>query len=179
VHLVEVDYPRQYLGWYLATGNARRDPIFQECLRRKKPQVACEVIQRLHDCFETEYSQKIREFHLEYEIQGVTLGKDQAGHFLVILQSHAEAKACLHVFERLMPDVFQALTASYQYPILTSRKQTILLWRAQGKRPKEIADELGISERTVKMHLEAIRKRLYANDLVHAVWIAGQIGIAG
>jgi DNA-binding CsgD family transcriptional regulator len=179
IRLVEVDYPREYLGWYLGTGNARKDPIFQECVRTKKPQVACEVIERFRNRFEAEYLQKIEEFHLEYEIQGVTIGEDQAGHFLFILNNYDEAKACLPILERLMPSTFQGLTASYQYPVLTPHKQTILLWRAQGKRTREIADELGISERTVKMHLEEITKRLYARDLVNAVWIATQIGITG
>lgn len=68
---------------------------------------------------------------------------------------------------------------SYRYSILTQRKREILLWRAQGKSPKEIAHELNISARTVKMHLEEIRKKLYAEDLVQAAWIAGHIGIIG
>jgi DNA-binding CsgD family transcriptional regulator len=55
----------------------------------------------------------------------------------------------------------------------------ILLMRAQGTPSRQIAQELGISERTVKMHLEEIRKKLYADDVVSAVWIAGQIGLIG
>jgi DNA-binding NarL/FixJ family response regulator len=53
------------------------------------------------------------------------------------------------------------------------------MWRAYGRPVKQIADALGISPRTVKMHLEEIRRKLYAEDLVNAVWIAGQMGLIG
>jgi DNA-binding CsgD family transcriptional regulator len=179
VHMVDVDYPRRYIAWYLANGMCRKDPIFQEWLRTQKPQVSSEVMQRLRHRFDAEHIKRIEEFHLHHEMQGGIIEQDRAAFFVMILNSDAQVKAHLRTFEQLITPLFRALTNSYRYPMLTDRKKTILLWRAQGKLPRQIAGELEISERTVKLHLEEIRKKLYASDLVSAVWIAGQIGITG
>jgi DNA-binding CsgD family transcriptional regulator len=177
--MVDVDYPRHYLGWYLATGMCRKDPAFQECLRTQQPQLRSEIMRRLPGRHNPEHEKKIKQFHLQYELLGAAANPDREGIFFVILDSEQEARRCLPIFGELLPALFQALSTSYRYPVLTDRKKTILLWRAQGKRPNMIASELGISQRTVKMHSEEIVRKLYAVDLVHAVWIAGQIGIIG
>lgn len=178
VQMVDVDYPRHYLGWYLATGMCRKDPVFQECLRTQQPQLRSDVMRRLPQ-HNPEHEKKIKQFHVQYEIVGVVANPEREGIFFLILDTEQEARRCLLPFGELLPALFQALSSSYRYPVLTDRKKTILLWRAQGKRPNMIASELGISQRTVKMHSEEIVRKLYAEDLVHAVWIAGQIGIIG
>ena len=179
VQMVDVDYPRHYLGWYLATGMCRIDPVFQESLRTQQPQVRSDVMRRLPGRHNPEHEKRIKRFNLQYEIVGSAANPDREGIFSVILDSEQEARRSLPAFGELLPALFQALSTSYRYPVLTDRKKTILLWRAQGKRPNMIASELGISQRTVKMHTEELIRKLYAVDLVHAVWIAGQIGIIG
>ena len=151
----------------------------QECLRTQQPQLRSEIMRRLPGRHNPEHEKKIKQFHLQYELLGAAANPDREGIFFVILDSEQEARRCLPIFGELLPALFQALSTSYRYPVLTDRKKTILLWRAQGKRPNMIASELGISQRTVKMHSEEIVRKLYAVDLVHAVWIAGQIGIIG
>ena len=177
--MVDVDYPRHYLGWYLATGMHRKDPVFRSCLQTQQPQLRCDVIRRMPAQHDSEHEKRIKQFHLQYELVGVCANLEREGIFFLILDTEQEARRCLLPFGELLPALFEALSNSYRYPVLTDRKKTILLWRAQGKRPNMIASELGISQRTVKMHSEEITKKLYAEDLVHAVWIAGQIGIIG
>jgi DNA-binding CsgD family transcriptional regulator len=157
----------------------RKDPVFQECLRTQQPQVRSDVLRRLPGRHNPEHEKRIKQFNLQYEIVGSAANPDREGIFSVILDSEQEARRSLPAFGELLPALFQALSTSYRYPVLTDRKKTILLWRAQGERPNMIASELGISQRTVKMHTEEIIRKLYAEDLVHAVWIAGQIGIIG
>ena len=46
-----------------------------------------------------------------------------------------------------------------------------------GELLKQIAAAQGISERTVRMHLQRIKKKLYTDDLVNAVVIAVRSGM--
>lgn len=48
---------------------------------------------------------------------------------------------------------------------------------AQGAANKQIANELGISEDTIKGHLRSIMDKLSANNRTHAVTIGIQRGI--
>jgi DNA-binding NarL/FixJ family response regulator len=44
---------------------------------------------------------------------------------------------------------------------------------------KQIAVAEGITDRTVRMHLQRIKKKLYADDLINAVVIADKMGMIG
>jgi DNA-binding NarL/FixJ family response regulator len=55
---------------------------------------------------------------------------------------------------------------------LTPREIEVLEQAATGKSNKRIADQLGISEDTVKTHIRSILDKLGANDRTHAVTIA-------
>lgn len=61
--------------------------------------------------------------------------------------------------------------------VLTDREQTILSMLALGKANKEIANELFITERTVKFHVSAILKRLNVRNRTHAVRVAIEAGL--
>ncbi len=52
---------------------------------------------------------------------------------------------------------------------LTNRETETLQLVAEGRTNKEIGDELGISEQTIKCHVSAILRKLNANDRAHAV----------
>jgi DNA-binding CsgD family transcriptional regulator len=134
---------------------------------------------RLRHQFEPQHIKRIEQYNLEHEIEGGILDQERVGYFSLVFRSEGEAHAYLGLFGELLPALCRALMISYRYPMLTDRKKEILLWRVQGKPPKEIAQELGISPRTVKMHLEGVRRKLYADDLVQAAWIAGHIGLIG
>lgn len=66
-------------------------------------------------------------------------------------------------------------SSSTQCP-LTERERTILELVASGHANKEVAYELGISERTVKNHMTNILAKLSAKDRAHAVRIGIQNG---
>lgn len=55
---------------------------------------------------------------------------------------------------------------------LTKREREVLVQTAQGKLNKEIADTLGISERTVKNHLSGIFRKLEVSDRTQAALFA-------
>lgn len=60
---------------------------------------------------------------------------------------------------------------------LTEREQEVLAHLAQGKKNKEIAVELFITERTVKFYVSAILGKLNASNRTEAVTIAAQKGL--
>jgi DNA-binding NarL/FixJ family response regulator len=61
--------------------------------------------------------------------------------------------------------------------LLTAREVEVLRRVAAGKSNKRIADELAITENTVKAHIRSILPKLNANDRTHAVTTALKRGI--
>ncbi|MDE3115867.1 MAG: response regulator transcription factor [Pseudomonadota bacterium] len=62
---------------------------------------------------------------------------------------------------------------------LTPRQRAVLDLLARGRANKQIADELAISEWTVKAHISAILRKLGAQSRLEAVVIARQLNPAG
>ena len=60
---------------------------------------------------------------------------------------------------------------------MTSREINVLRLIARGNANKKIADQLSISEETVKSHVTNILSKLGANDRTHAVTIGLKRGI--
>jgi len=60
---------------------------------------------------------------------------------------------------------------------LTPREVEVLCLVRDGRRNKQIADELGISETTVNFHIKNAVDKLQANDRTHAVIIAVRRGL--
>jgi NarL family two-component system response regulator YdfI len=87
----------------------------------------------------------------------------------------------------LKPEVMAKLLAQGQATATTAPSQTgfelsgreleILAAAARGDRSKEIANALGISERTVKAHLASIYNKLGVYSRAAAVAVAGQKGL--
>lgn len=78
----------------------------------------------------------------------------------------------------LTPEIAAQVAQVYGAPErLTEREREILALLAQGQANKEIADRLGITERTVKFHVSRILARLGASNRAHAVTIAQERGL--
>ena len=60
---------------------------------------------------------------------------------------------------------------------LTPREMEILRYVAEGRRNKQIAVELDVSEQTIKNHVTSILRKLNANARTEAVAIAMRQGI--
>jgi two-component system, NarL family, response regulator len=69
------------------------------------------------------------------------------------------------------------LAARMERPDLSDRENQVLVLMAQGKKNKDIASELNISDNTVKFHVTNITMKLGASDRTHAVVNALQQGI--
>lgn len=69
------------------------------------------------------------------------------------------------------------LTRSLRAPNLSQREVEILQWIAAGKSQQDVGDILGISHRTVEVHLRSGRDKLYALTTPQAVARAIAMGL--
>jgi two-component system, NarL family, response regulator YdfI len=67
--------------------------------------------------------------------------------------------------------------AAQGIPALTEREREVLSGVARGERSKEIAARLGITERTIKAHLDSIYNKLGVDSRAAAVSVALQRGL--
>ena len=177
--MIDIDHSRKFLGWYFAHGMLWQDPLFLECIKSQEAQRHSAIMRRPGACSNSELAKQLEQFQLCYGIAGATVKGDRYVYFSLAMNDEREERTCLGQFSTLLHPLCLALINSYRYPQLTPREKTVLMSRVHGNSPKQIASDLGISPRTVKMHLETIRKKLYADDLVSAVWIAAQVGAVG
>ncbi len=87
----------------------------------------------------------------------------------------------------LKPEIMARVLALTNHPMsapqsiepvnLTDRELEVLRSVARGERSKEIAVQLGISERTVKAHLASIYSKLGVDSRAAAIAVAAQMGL--
>src|SRR6266545_1354200 len=77
----------------------------------------------------------------------------------------------------ILPEVAQRLTDRMFKAALTARELEVLQLVARGRRNKEIAGELNISEETVQGHVKNILAKLSVHDRTEAVAVAIRRGI--
>lgn len=75
------------------------------------------------------------------------------------------------------PEVAIDLAAHLSDEKLTQREMDVLRFVALGKSNRAVANELGVTEETVKSHMRNVLGKLSANDRTHAVLIAVRRGI--
>jgi DNA-binding NarL/FixJ family response regulator len=88
----------------------------------------------------------------------------------VIRQVHAGKK-------RIPPEIAAQLAEHFSDESLTTREIDVLEHVAGGNRNRDIAEQLSISEETVKVHMKHIMDKLGASDRTQAVAIALRRGI--
>ena len=84
----------------------------------------------------------------------------------------------VHAGKRHVPAAVAALLAEHLgEEDLTPRELDVLQLIRDGRKNKQVADELSISENTVNFHIKNIVDKLGANDRTHAVTIAMRRGL--
>jgi DNA-binding NarL/FixJ family response regulator len=77
---------------------------------------------------------------------------------------------------RIPPEIARELAEHVTDDILTEREIEVLRRVAAGTSNKIVADQLNLTEATVKAHMKNILSKLGANDRTHAVTIAMKRG---
>lgn len=73
----------------------------------------------------------------------------------------------VHIHDTVMQS--DALSRMLRFPTLSTREREILQWIAAGKTQQDVGDILGISHRTVEVHLRSARDKLCALTTPQAV----------
>ena len=81
------------------------------------------------------------------------------------------------IMARVLSQKSPTKTVSSEPVNLTERELEVLASVARGERSKEIASQLGISERTVKAHLASIYNKLGVDSRAAAIAVAAQLGL--
>jgi len=89
-----------------------------------------------------------------------------------------EAIRAVAAGQRYLPPATAArLVEAMETERLTSRELDVLRLLAQGHRNREIADELGLAEPTVKIHVNNLLRKLQVKDRTEAAMVALKRGI--
>ena len=101
--------------------------------------------------------------------------------YLLKEMAHTEivrAIRTVHLGKRLVPaEVMERLNEHLPRPALSPREAEVLSFVAKGLSNREVADQLGTTEGTIRIHVQHILSKLDASDRTHAVTIALQRGI--
>ena len=171
------NFPNDFLRWFLAKGMSTKSPMIEEWLRSNQVQVWADVADRCADQFTLEHREKIFSAGLQHSIGGGWIDRELYVYCAVALPSEESCRASVKAFRFLLPCLCKALRQACPRPLLTDREVTILERRVMGEAIKQIAGEEGIAERTVTMHLQRVKKKLYTDDLVNAIVMAVRSGM--
>jgi DNA-binding CsgD family transcriptional regulator len=186
--VVNAGYPDEWLYLYWKNGFADVDPVFISALRSAGTRHWQEIYQTVSSEKEREFIAAARQFGLH---DGITTGSlDQAcgvATFCSFAGEHPlDAKRLVPLVEYLGYYIHMALlrTASKSAPVadrrvkeLSPREVTVLNWMKNGKTNWEIGKILGVSERTVRFHVESIFSKLGVTSRSQAVAIAIERGL--
>lgn len=187
-NVVNASYPDDWLYMYWKNGFADVDPVFKSALKSPGTQHWQEIYQNMSSEKEQEFIATARQFGLR---DGITTGSvDQACGVATFCSFASEqpldAKRVMPVVEYLGYYIHMALlrTTPKAAPAtnrcvkeLSSREVTILNWMKNGKTNWEIGKILGVSERTVRFHIESIFSKLEVTSRSQAVATAIEHGL--
>ena len=145
-------------------------------LRRDHPEIAIVILTTFN-----EDEMMLR--GLQAGARGYLLKDTDRENLLDTIQAAAKGETLLR------PEILARVLAVHSSPItapvskndsaLTERELEVLQSASRGERNKEIASKLGITERTVKAHLQSIYQKFNVDSRAAAVAIAAQQGLLG
>ena len=170
-------FSRDLMRWRLTTGALWTSALFQEWLRIKRTILWCDAVKRLKIQLDPELLRQMKKAGAEYALCGGFASPAYFVLFAAAMPSAASGRAHLKQFGSIVPFLVQASQPAYPRALLTKRETAVLERRAMGEITKQIASAERISERTVREHLQHIKRKLCTDDLVNAVVIAVKSGM--
>jgi LuxR family transcriptional regulator, quorum-sensing system regulator CviR len=179
-NVLNVSYPEEWLRIYWQKGYFEVDPVFKTALREPGTQHWETTYQNTCSDKQREFMAEAKEFGLT---DGITTGSmDPAcgvGTFCSFASAErVDAKRYVPLVEYFGYHVHLALLRTApksSQPVapcvkeLSLREMTILNWVKNGKTNWEIAKIVGVTERTVRFHVESIFSKLDVTSRSHAV----------
>ncbi|WP_447987312.1 response regulator transcription factor [Nitrospira sp. Nam74] len=171
------NFPNDFLRWFLSKGMMPKGPLLQEWFRTKRVQVWSDVARRYADRYTPEHRERIIKAGLQHSLGGGWIGRGLYIFCGIGMASEETCQGSIEPFRHLLPYLCRALKQACPRPVLSQRETAIIERRAMGESIKCIAAEENIAERTVTMHFQRIKKKLYTDDLVNAIVIATRSGM--
>jgi DNA-binding CsgD family transcriptional regulator len=183
--VINVSYSNDWLYAYAKNGYAGVDPVLRSLLSSFKTQVWKQTYGKINAPKQLEFIEEARSAGL---IHGITTGMLERNRGFATFFSFAGGDAdgtrrFAGLLEYLVPSLHRVLMANTQTPVFNSakglspREQTVLLWMKEGKTNWEIARIVGVTERTVRFHVEGIFMKLDASSRTQAVAVAMEHGL--
>ena len=179
--IINISYPAEWLEYYLNNKLYQIDPITREHFLHYSTQFWKDTYKK-YDCS--------RDFVSSAEEHGLKNGYTSS------LKNHLGSESCLlslagvtskskrseYILNVITPHYHQAYIRSLDgliisTSVISAREKEILNWVKNGKSSWDISVIVGISERTVKFHLNNIFQKLNAVSRAHAVAIALSQGL--
>lgn len=180
-----VSYPEAWLSEYVRNQYASVDPVLLAHLRNFSTQIWAETYGQASTTKEKEFIDHARSFGLE---DGVTTGafeprRGYGSFFSFAGGSTPDSARYLGLLEYLGRHLHHALVKSATSAAmnrvngLSPRELSVLNWMKMGKTNWEISRILGVSERTVRFHVESIFNKLDVTSRTQAVALAVEQGL--
>jgi DNA-binding CsgD family transcriptional regulator len=183
--VINVSYSNDWLYTYGTKGYASVDPVLQSVLSTFKTQVWEQTYKRTSSQKQLEFIEEARSYGLTHGITAGMLERRRgfATFFSFAGGDSADTNRYKGLFEYLLPYLHRTLIANTHTPLpnrvkgLSPREMMVLTWMKQGKTNWEISRIIGVSERTVRFHVESIFMKLDVGSRTQAVAFAMEHGL--
>jgi DNA-binding CsgD family transcriptional regulator len=183
--VINVSYSNDWLYTYGKNGYASVDPVLQSLLSSFKTQMWKQTYEKVSSPKQHEFIEEARSVGLTHGMTTGMLERDRgfATFFSFAGGDAAGTQRFKGLLEYLLPSIHHVLIANTHTPVfnrvkgLSPREVTVLLWLKEGKTNWEIAQIVGVTERTVRFHVEGIFMKLDASSRTQAVAVAMEHGL--
>jgi DNA-binding NarL/FixJ family response regulator len=140
----------------------------EACRRIRAAVPGCEVL-----IFTFQHTEELAAEVLAAGARGYVLKTDPPEAFLAAVEALSEHRAYFthSVPESVVDRILHArpLGGTVRFSLLTSRERQVAQLVAEGRRTRDVAEALGISEKTVETHRTAIMRKLHLHSLADLV----------
>ncbi|HKR78191.1 MAG TPA: LuxR C-terminal-related transcriptional regulator [Nitrospira sp.] len=183
--VINVSYSNDWLYTYGTRQYATVDPVLQALLSSFKTQTWEQTYKKTSTPRQCEFIEEARSYGLT---NGMTTGLLEHSRRFASFFSFAggdpdDVHRYKGLVEYLIPYLHRVLIANIHTPLpnrvkgLSRRETSVLMWMKQGKTNWEISRILGVSERTVRFHVEGIFVKLDVSSRTQAVACAIEQGL--
>lgn len=183
--VINISYSSNWLYTYGKNGYAEVDPVLQSAVSSFQTQIWEQTYECARSPKQLAFIEEARSFGLTH---GITTGmveptKNFATFFSFAGGDRRGAIRYKDLLQYLLPYLHRVLIANTETPLsnrvkgLSPREAAVLVWMKQGKTNWEISKILGISERTIRFHVESIFSKLDVSSRTQAVAYAMEHGL--
>ena len=183
--VINVSYSNDWLYTYGKHKYATVDPVLESLLSTFKTQIWEQTYKKTSSPKQCEFIEEARSYGLTHGITTGLLERNRrfASFFSFAGGDPGDTQRYKGLVEYLIPYLHRVLIANTHTPLsnrvkgLSPRETTVLIWMKQGKTNWEISRILGVSERTVRFHVEGIFAKLDVSSRTQAVAFAMEQGL--